>query len=75
MRPIFIRGTKKDVNDNLNSNKDIRTIEYSKKVERHAMLSECETGVDINFWVEYDSQKKPIINSYGVYNKLKNKIE
>ena len=75
MSAVFIRGTKKEVNQHLKTNKDIRTLEYKPKSERQAMLSEYPTGVSINLWTEHDTQMKPIIKTYGVYNKIKNKIE
>ena len=72
---IFIRGTKGQLNKTLQEGNHIPVMEFTKDAERQALLDEYPTGTDVNLWEEYDSQRVPIVKSYAIYNKVKNKIE
>lgn len=71
---IYIRGTKKEINEKLALGVAVYGVSYTPYDESTLSVKECPEGTVIKFWLKRDYAGTPIAKSYGNWKPAKNKI-
>lgn len=73
---VYAQGSKKAANEALARGEDIAVTEYSIHGERSFWLKQfADDRTTIKFWTKRDPWQNPIAKSYGVWNKVKGRVE
>ena len=70
---VYIKGTKKQANEQLASGGIVRAVKYDLEGSTCVSLYEMPDGTVVKFW-EKVSGGSPIAKSYGNWRPAKNKI-